>query len=318
MSKGIEVVFGGASIGAERVFKTEPQVEEVLEILGSNGVKEIDSAQLYAGSEELLGKVKAGSRFTLSTKARGGFMPGRSEKDDLVHDAKESLRKLGVDRVDIFYIHAPDASVPLSSTLSGIQALHSAGHFQRFGLSNYQAADVVAVYEYMKAHSYVLPTVYQGNYSPVTRKQETLLFPTLRKLGISFYAYSPLAGGFLVKTKEQILAGAGRFDANSQIGKIYQRMYARPAYLEALAEWEAIAEEAGCSKADLAYRWVKYNCVLDAEHGDAVIIGASRVEQLKQTLEGLNAGPLNESVVAKVDSLWKKLEHEAPLDNFNG
>ena len=101
MSKGIEVVFGGASIGAERVFKTEPQVEEVLEILGSNGVKEIDSAQLYAGSEELLGKVKAGSRFTLSTKARGGFMPGRSEKDDLVHDAKESLRKLGVDRVSI-------------------------------------------------------------------------------------------------------------------------------------------------------------------------------------------------------------------------
>jgi len=198
--------------------------------------------------------------------------------------------------VDVFYIHAPDDSVPLPETLAGINDVHKLGLFTRFGLSNYKAADVEKVHDLCKANSYVLPTVYQGNYSPVARLQETLLFPILRKLGMSFYAYSPLAGGFLVKTKQQVQDGAGRFG-----GKMYGGMYGKPSYLEALAEWEDAAKEAGCSRADLAYRWVKYNSPLSPEFGDAVIVGASSLEQIKQTLQGMQAGPLNQKIVAMID-----------------
>lgn len=229
----------------------------------------------------------------------------------------------------MFYIHAPDDSVPLSETLAGINDVHKLGLFERFGLSNYKADDVQKVYDLCKEKSYVLPTVYQGNYSPVARLQETLLFPTLRKLGISFYAYSPLAGGFLTKTKQQVQDGAGRFG-----GKMYGGMYGKPSYLEALAEWESAAKEQGCSRADLAYRWVKYDSPLSAEFGDAVIVGASSLDQVKQTLEGMQAGALDKKVVAMIDDgkscvvlcvnivnsalVWKKIEHEAPLDNYHG
>lgn len=174
------------------------------------------------------------------------------------------------------------------------------------------------VHDHCREHGYVLPTVYQGNYSPVARKQEEILFPTLRKLGMSFYAYSPLAGGFLTKTKQQVLDGAGRFDSNTPIGKIYQKMYGRPAYFEALEQWEKIAAEAGCSRADLAYRWVKYDSPLKNELGDAIIVGASSLEQLEQTLKGVNAGPLHPEIVKKIDGVWDTIKHEAPLDNFHG
>ncbi len=206
--------------------------------------------------------------------------------------------------------------MPLSETLAGINEIYKAGYFARFGLSNFKVEQVTEVYEHCKTQSYVLPTVYQGNYSAVARKQETLLFPTLRKLGIAFYAYSPLAGGFLTKTKQQIQDGAGRFDTSTPVGKMYSGMYSKPAYLDALADWESIAKEAGCSRADLAYRWVKFNSDLNPEHGDAIIVGASSLDQLKQTLKGMDAGPLHDSITSQIDRLWKKIEAEAPLDNY--
>ena len=94
-------------------------------------------------------------------------------------------------------------------------------------------------------------------------------------------------------------------------------MYSRPAYLEALEQWEKIAREAAVSRADLAYRWVKYNSPLKAEYGDALIVGARNLEQLKQTLEGANAGPLPADVVDKIDVVWNTIKHEAPLDNYH-
>lgn len=195
--------------------------------------------------------------------------------------------------------------------------MHKSGFFKRFGLSNYKAEDVEKVYSHCKEKGYVLPSVYQGNYSAVARKQETVLFPTLRKLGMSFYAYSPLAGGFLTKTKEQIQEGAGRFNKDTPIGSMYAGMYAKPAYLEALAKWDAIAKDEGCSKADLAYRWMRYNSPLKKEQGDAIIVGASRLEQLKETLDSINGGPLSDKAVKAIDDVWKTIEHEAPLDNYH-
>jgi len=200
--------------------------------------------------------------------------------------------------------------------MEGVNEVYKTGVFERFGLSNYSAEDVQKVYDVCKDKGFVLPTAYQGNYSPIARKQDTQLFPTLRKLGMAFYAYSPLAGGFLTKTKQQITDGAGRFNKEA-LGGMYLEMYGKPSYLEALSDWEAIANEAGCTRAELAYRWVTYNSPLKPEQGDGLILGASRLEQLEQTLKGLEAGPLSEDVVKKIDGVWEKIKHEAPTDNFS-
>ena len=121
-------------------------------------------------------------------------------------------------QVDVYYIHCPDPSLDLADMLKGINDAYKAGYFKRFGLSNFKADDIERIYTLCKEKGYLLPTVYQGNYSPVARKQETILFPTLRKLNMSFYAYSPIAGGFLAKSKQYILDKKGRFDPDTPIG----------------------------------------------------------------------------------------------------
>ena len=132
---------------------------------------------------------------------------------------------------------------------------------------------------------YVLPTVFQGNYNPVARHYDTTLFPLLRELNIAFYAYSPLAGGFLVKDPNVLRAGGeqGRWDPETWLGKVYNEIYTKPSLLAALSEWEAIANEARVSKAVLAYRWVTYNSKLSAEHGDGIIVRILRESPFFET-----------------------------------
>lgn len=279
-------------------------------------VQTIDTAAIYGDSEKILGQFDAGARFTLDTKLSGGFGSGAS-KDGIAKDVKNSQTLLK-HNVDILYIHAPDTKTPLEESLAAVNEAHKSGFFKRFGLSNFKAEDVQKAYNISKEKGYILPSVYQGNYSAVARKQEELLFPTLRKLGISFYAYSPMAGGFLAKTKQQLLEGGeGRWEKGTVLGDMYRRLYNKPALLETLDEWESIAKEEGVSKAALAYRWVKYNSALKPEHGDAIIIGASKVGQLKETLTDINAGPLSDQAVRRIDEIWKTIEHEAPLDNYH-
>ncbi len=165
-----------------------------------------------------------------------------------------------------------------------------------------------------------MPSVFQGCYNPVARRYEKVLFPLLRKLNIAFYAYSPLAGGFLVKSAETIQKGqgTGRWDPNTPQGAIYLGYYKTPLHVEALSKWQAIAEEAGTTKSALAYRWVTYNSILNAEHGDGILIGASSAQQLEDTLKSLEEGPLEPKIVEKIDQIWDFVKDEAHVDNFYG
>lgn len=101
------------------------------------------------------------------------------------------------------------------------------------------------------------------------------------------------------------------------VGGLYHKLYNRPALLKALSEWQTIAEEAGISRASLAYRWVSFNSILTAEHEDGIIIGASKVEQLKQTLDALAEGPLEQNIVKRIDNLWERVRDEAGIDVYH-
>jgi aflatoxin B1 aldehyde reductase len=122
----------------------------------------------------------------------------------------DGLRKLKMKQVDIYYIHAPDRTLKSEQWVGEINKLYKEGVFKRFGLSNFTPEEVREVYDHAKANGFVLPTVYQGNYSAIARQPEGTLFPVLRELGIAFYAYSTLAGGFLTKTREQVTEGVGK------------------------------------------------------------------------------------------------------------
>jgi aflatoxin B1 aldehyde reductase len=188
----------------------------------------------------------------------------------------------------------------------------------KFGLSNFTRGDVIACYNYAKSKNYILPTVYQSNYNLAARKNETLLFPTLRELGISIQAYSPIAGGFLAKTVEQIENGKGRWDPTTRSGLLYRALYYSPVYLKMLGEYDTLAKESGAGHAGLAYRWIRYHSALDGGLGDTVIIGASSAAQLDSALVELAKGPLEKSVADKINELWKIIEADAPIDNLDG
>lgn len=208
-------------------------------------------------------------------------------------------------KVDIFYLHRPDPLTPISETLSAVNDVFTRGVFRRFGLSGFPASEVEAIYNHCIEKDYPFPTVYQGSYSPLNRYKERDSLPTLRRLGISFYAYGPSDGGFLGKTVTQ----AKEMARNIALVSAACRPYAgNPKFLEILAKWNAVAEGEGVSGAELAYRWVAYHSVLNQENGDALIIGASSPEQLEETLNGIGKGPLSDKACAGIHEIWKNTE----------
>lgn len=295
---------------------TQEEASEFVDVLEKYKVEELDTARIYPGSEEAIGKFELPKSFIIDTKARG-FGEGTLTKESINESVEESFGLLGVESVEIFYLHCPDPATPLEETLDAIDALYKEGKFKKFGVSNFSPEDVRKIYSYNKEKGYVLPTVYQGNYNAVGRKIETSLFPVLRELGLSFYAYSPIAGGFLAKTPEEVLGGKGRFDTSNHVGALYSKLYNKPLLIKGLEQWGKIAEKVGISRASLAYRWVYNNSILDGKFGDGVIIGARTPESLAENIESLKAGPLDPEVVKEIEEIWTLVEKEAILDNYS-
>ncbi|KAH7407320.1 NADP-dependent oxidoreductase domain-containing protein [Cadophora sp. MPI-SDFR-AT-0126] len=314
MAQAPKIVFGAAGVAA---FSSE-QLSEIFDILDKHNVKEIDTARIYGPSEGVLANAGAPKRFTIDTKAVG-FAPGSMTKQGIIESIETSFNELKVDQVDIFYLHSPDPNTPIEETLAGLQEVYAAGKFKRFGISNFRPADVQKIYDIQAAAKSVLPSVFQGNYSAVSRHIESDLFPLLRKLKISFYAYSPIAGGFLVKDAKSLREQqvGGRWGKDSPIGDMYSKMYTKDSMLNALDEWEAIAKDADIPKASLAYRWIAYHSALKAAEGDAIIIGASRPSQVEDTCSYIEQGPLDAKIAERASALWKNIEKDAPIDNWN-
>ena len=205
--------------------------------------------------------------------------------------------------MNVFYLHKPDPNTPISETLDAVDHVYKRGRFMRFGLSGCSAAQVEEVHNHCRENDYVLPTVYQGSYNPLSRSKETTLFPTLRRLEISFYAYGVSAGGFLCKSPEMAAELARDMAAVSATCRPYLQ---QEKYAVALAAWNAVAHDEGITGAELVYRWVTHHSALSAR-SDAVILGASSPAQLEQTLTAIERGPLSGSACAAVHRIMDVL-----------
>lgn len=304
-------IFGGTRIGNRELFKPETSLESFLGILHAHGITTIDTAQAYGSSEAALGKVRAGDRFTLDTK----WSPSTWTETTpwatgtrIMETAKDSIAKLG-SPAGTFYLHKMDPLTPFPETLAGVNEVYKQGHFRRFGLSGFPPDAIEAVYSHCLDRGYPLPAVYQGSYNPLSRDKEAALFPTLRKLGMAFYAFGPSAGGFLGKTvaQAQEMRDNG-MDAVSATCKLYLQ---DSKYLDALAQWNALAEGEGVSAAEMAYRWMAHHSALNGEEGDGVIIGTSSLEQLEETLRAIEREPLSDEACGAIQKIWESVAQEA-------
>lgn len=300
------------------IFHPAEKLQPALDAAKAAGIKEIDTAESYGPNEADLGIVgAAGQGFVISSKNPGGWSPGALR--EVVPRTDASLERLGADSLDVLYAHGPDRSLRLDEWVPQVDALHRQGRFRRFGVSNFSAEEVRALHAYARERGYVLPTVYQGNYNAISRVVEATLFPVLRELGIVFYAYSPIAGGFLTKSRSALEegTGVGRFTkGDAGVGRLYRTLYMKPRLLEGLDKWEEVASLQGVPKAELAYRWVYYHSSIKPELGDTVILGAGKAEQITQTVESLKRGPLKPEVVRSIDEIWELVKEDAFVDNF--
>ncbi|KAF2440452.1 Aldo/keto reductase [Karstenula rhodostoma CBS 690.94] len=316
----LDVVFGAMTFGkeGEEGVRTSnlSDCTAILDTFQKHGHSEIDTSRFYGGgsTEEYLAALKWQERgLVMDTK----FFPNvhgmlgrpvthldaRSIRDGL----SDSLKVLGgVEKVDLWYLHAPDRSVPLEETLKTVDELYKQGKFNRWGVSNYMSWEVAAICEICDREGYKRPEVYQGVYNALYRTIENELLPCLRKYNMSFYAFNPLAGGYLTdryhrNTEDSSVEAGSRFDPNRLQGKLYRTRFWNDEFFNALDVVRAATKEAGISESEAALRWMMHHSQLDKKFGDKVIIGASSEKQLKQNLENFEKGSLPEGVLAAFD-----------------
>jgi len=172
--------------------------------------------------------------------------------------------------------------------------------------TRWEVAEIVTL---CRANGWIQPTVYQGIYNAIHRAVEPELFPCLRKFGISFYEYNPLGGGFFTgryQGKDSEPEIGSRFDTSkgTNQSKNYRLRYWNDQYFKALDVISAAAREHSLTIVEIALRWVNHHSFLKSEHGDAIIIGASRLTHIEENLTDFEKGPLPEPVLRAVDDAW--------------
>jgi len=285
---------------------------EMLETFVKQGHTEIDTARMYCKgkTETLLGEVLDGKlKETLKVASKCNPFPFADESlsaASVKTQLGKSLESLKTDHVDLLYLHAPDPSTPIEETLEAVNEAFKAGKFKRFGLSNFQSWEVTKIYYVCKAKYAFVPTVYQGMYNVITRDVERELFPCLKALNMSFYAYNPLAGGLLTgKVARQDLAelnDGSRFDKSNAM---YRARYLNNVQLDACDLIFAACKAHDVTPAHCALRWLKHHSKLpDSSAGDAVIIGASKLAHFHDNLAAFEGGPLPQPVLDACDAAW--------------
>lgn len=306
------VGFGTMTVGRPMDERTS---FDVLDLAVSRGVTLIDTANVYnAGlSEQIVGRWLRSrgnrERVTLASKVRYqvGDDPateGLSPKV-IVRELERSLKRLGTDHLDIYYLHQPDDDTPIEVTLQCLDALVGAGKIRCIGLSNFAAWQIVYAIETAKRHGWAQPLVVQYMHNLICRGVEQELIPMARAFDLGRCAYNPLAGGLLTgKYRPGMEAPENtRFAAN----QMYRRRYWDTRQREAAEQLRRLAQSSGRTPIELALRFF-----LDREDTHNVLVGATGAGQLDQCLAAAGARPLEAAERAACDALWQSLHGPVP------
>jgi aflatoxin B1 aldehyde reductase len=302
-----------------RVHDTETAAT-MLTMYSDAGYQALDTAHDYGGGsgEQMLGDLGAAQQFTIATRYAPQGANHAHERDKLKAAFRLSLTRLRTDRVRILYLTTRDHSVPLESTLRGIQDLHDEGLFDEFGLSNFSVADIEDVLAITTREGWIPPSVYQGLYNALSRVVETELFPALAGHGMRFQAYNPLAGGAFASNfgTEDSVAGGSRFDLAGPQGRMYRDRYWSDAYISTLQSLHAVCAQFDIDAISAALRWLVHHSKLDSDRDDAIIIGASSIAHLQHNLSAVKQGPLPRPVLDAINNASETVRPNWPSYYF--
>ena len=296
-------------------------MQSFLSICTAHSIHELDTARVYASgaSETTMGNADACSRFAVSTKAPA-FAPGSLSRQKILSNCEASLKALRTEKVDIYYLHGPDRSTPLEEQCAAIGKLYKEGRFERFGVSNISPGEVQKIYDICKAEGYCLPKVYQGGYNAIGRGPEEELFPLLKKLGMNFYAFSPLGGGLLAKPIQELVKPekGSRFDEM----KVFGDIYLTEEIMQGLERVQRACDQEGVGLMEATMRWFRWHSPLadgcsEWGNGNGVIVGASKEKQLEGSLAAWEKGELSEGLAKAWNELGDGLKASGKLPRYH-
>ncbi|WP_193597826.1 aldo/keto reductase [Microbacterium sp. YJN-G] len=276
-----------------------PSPEEGLAVLRGAldaGVTHLDTATLYGGgrNEDLVGRALKGRRDEVVLASKGGMalvdgvkvIDGRPETLRAQVDA--SLARLGVEHIDLYYLHRWDRNVPIGESVGALAALVDAGKIGAIGLSE------VSVARLREAQQVAPIAAVQNEYSLWSRNPELGMLEATRSSGVTLVAFSPVARGFLSDSVGDPDALAPKDIRRSMPRFQGENWQANAALLPA---WRALAAEAGCTPAQLALAWV-------LSRGEHVvpIPGTTRLDHVREDFAALTL-PIDGAVLARAGEL---------------
>jgi aryl-alcohol dehydrogenase-like predicted oxidoreductase len=266
------------------------------------GLVWFDTANVYnAGeSERLLGRALGADRgrCIVATKVGLDRTAGKAEglaPERVLRAIDESLDRLQMSHVDLYYLHAPDRETPLGETIDAIAQILRAGKARAWGLSNFASWQVLDAMNIADARGIPRPIASQEIYNVLIRQLDIEWFRFAEAHPIHTTIYNPLAGGVLAGThaRDQAPSLGSRFDGN----KMYERRYWSERMFDLVRALGEVAVGEGISLVDLAYSWVA------GRRGvDSILLGPAGVEQLDAGIDGC-ARSLSADARKKIDDI---------------
>jgi aryl-alcohol dehydrogenase-like predicted oxidoreductase len=282
LGDGLEVsAIGLGCMGMSRgLGPSGPKAEMIAVIRAAveRGVTFFDTAEAYGDNEELVGEALApfagqvviATKFGFAFGADGNIAGLNSRPEHIKEVADNSLRRLGVQTIDLLYQHRVDPEVPVEDVAGTVKELIAEGKVQHFGMSEASAENI------RRAHAVQPVTALQSEYSLWWREPETKVLPTLAELGIGFVPYSPLGKGFLTGS----IGENTQFDS-SDIRNSIPRFAAdvREANRAVVDLLQTIADRKGATPGQIALAWL-----LAQQPWIVPIPGTRRLERLTENL----------------------------------
>jgi voltage-dependent potassium channel beta subunit len=273
------------------------------------GVNFFDNAEAYAGgeSERIMGEAIAAlgwprGSYVVSSKyfwGLGGGVNGRHtlNRKYLLEAIDPSLERFGLDHLDIVYCHRPDPETPIDETVGAMSDIVASGRAHYWGTSEWSADEIRAAWNVAERHHLHKPVVEQPEYNLFNRRKVEREYARLYEdIGLGLTTWSPLASGLLTgKYLDGVPDGSRATLPGYEWLKALLTDPDRNAKVRRLA---AVADELGCSVAQLSIAWCARN-----PHVSTVITGASRVQQVEENLGALEVlARLDDEVVARIET----------------
>lgn len=299
-ARAARVALGAMNFGR----RTDPQESKrILARAFELGVVHIDTANAYndGTSERIVGEAIKGRRnqVVLATKCGFGRVDGRPEglgHDRVMSALDESLKRLGTDYVDIYYLHVPDHDTPIEETLAAVAELLEAKKIRAWGVSNYAAWQILEMI-HVKKHGLPPPAIAQQLYNVLLRQLDIEYFAFARRYKIHTTVYNPLAGGLL--TGRHARDGSTRKGSRFESIRMYQGRYFTDAMFDRVDALAEVAKAEGMTVLELSYAWLA-----GAAGVDSILLGPGSLQQLEEGVSACRRG-LSPEVRGIVDALYR-------------